>query len=298
MKNPLSDSELLSRAQSLVAEEVAATARVIECLEEIERRRLYLERGYSSLLVFAVEFLGYSEPSALRRISAMRVVRDVPSLKPAVESGELSLTTLTQAQRFFRMGSYSPEEKKSVVLELKDLSTREVERVLTTKNPDFARKEILKAVSATQTEVWFLADEALLKDLKRIQNLLALGTLEETLAHMAKLTLQKVDAPVRETPPQDPARRLPGAALKRTIFQRDRTCAYVDRKTGKRCGSGYGLEVDHRPPYAMGGTTEAGHLRLLCRAHHRFVTREAFPIIRRRAPSAPKVRQGSIRSST
>ncbi len=287
MKNSLSDSELLSRAQALVAEETSATARVIECLEEIERRKLYLERGYSSLLAFAVEFLGYSEPSALRRISAMRVVREVPSLKPAVESGEVSLTTLTQAQRFFRMGSFSSEEKKSLVLELKDLTTREVERVLTSKNPDYGRKEILKPMNATQTEVRFLAEEGLLQDLKRIQELWGLGTLEETLTRMAKLTLQKIEAPVKATPPK-PHRRLPGAALRRTVFQRDRTCTYQDRETGKRCGSAYGLEVDHRQPYAMGGQTVPENLRLLCRAHHRFVTRQVFPAIHR-SPSAPKV---------
>ncbi len=289
----ISDAELLARVQTLVAEETTATARVIECLEEIERRKLYLERGYSSLLVFAVECLGYSEPAALRRISAMRIVRDVPSLKPAVESGELSLTTLTQAQRFFRMGSYTPEEKKSLVLELKDLTTREVERVLTVKNPEFARKEILKPVSATQTEVRFLAEEELIQDLKRIQELWGLNTLEETLTRMAKLTLQKIEAPLKKTPAQNPEKRIPGAPLRRAIFQRDRTCTYQDRKTGKRCGSSYGLEVDHRQPYAMGGRTDEQNLRLLCRAHHRFVTHEAFPVIRRRAPSAPKVAQSS-----
>ncbi len=287
----ISDSELLVRAQALVAEETTATARVIECLEEIERRRLYLEKGYSSLLVFAVEFLGYSEPAALRRISAMRVVRDVPSLKPAVESGALSLTTLTQAQRFFRMGGYTPEEKKSLVLELKDLSTREVERVLTTKNPDFARKEILKPVNATQTEVRFFAEEGLLQDLKRIQELWGLGTLEEALTRMAKLTLQKIETPVKEIPLPNPEKRIPGAPLRRAVFQRDRTCTYQDRKTGKRCGSSYGLEVDHRQPYAMGGRTDEQNLRLLCRAHHRFVTRAVFAPVRRRPnpPSAPKV---------
>ncbi len=285
----ISDSELLVRVQALVAEEASATARVIECLEEIERRRLYLEKGYSSLLVFAVEFLGYSEPAALRRISAMRIVRDVPSLKPAVESGALSLTTLTQAQRFFRMGSYTPEEKKSLVLELKDLTTREVERALTVKNPEFARKEILKPVNATLTEVRFLAEEELISDLKRIQELWGLRTLEETLTRMAKLTLQKVEAPIKKIPISNPETRVPGAPLRRTVFQRDGKCTYQDRKTGKRCGSSYGLEVDHRQPYAMGGKTEEQNLRLLCRAHHRFVTREAFPVIRRRAPSAPKV---------
>ncbi len=59
------------------------TLEIIELLEEIDRRKLYLLRGFGSLLEYCVKELKYSESSAYRRISAMRVVHDLPETKIA-----------------------------------------------------------------------------------------------------------------------------------------------------------------------------------------------------------------------
>ena len=47
-------------------------------------------------------------------------------------------------------------------------------------------------------------------------------------------------------------------------------CSYVDRHTGRRCGSRFFLEIDHIVPVARGGGAEPANLRLRCSAHHRF----------------------------
>ncbi len=52
MKN-LTPAELLARLKTLVADERRATLLVIECLEEVQERRLYAEWGYGSLWEFA-----------------------------------------------------------------------------------------------------------------------------------------------------------------------------------------------------------------------------------------------------
>ena len=61
------------------------------------------------------------------------------------------------------------------------------------------------------------------------------------------------------------------AAVKREVWRRDRgRCRYVDRTSGRRCGSQHLLQIDHVVPYACGGAAEPNNLRLLCAAHHRY----------------------------
>ena len=60
------------------------------------------------------------------------------------------------------------------------------------------------------------------------------------------------------------------AAVKREVWRRDRgRCSYVNRTSGRRCGSQHLLQIDHVVPYAQGGGAEPNNLRLLCAAHHR-----------------------------
>ena len=70
------------------------------------------------------------------------------------------------------------------------------------------------------------------------------------------------------------------AAVKREVWRRDQgRCSYVDPHSGRRCGSRYRLEIDHIVPFALGGATEPGNLRIRCRAHHRYrhAQRHAHP---------------------
>jgi 5-methylcytosine-specific restriction endonuclease McrA len=60
----------------------------------------------------------------------------------------------------------------------------------------------------------------------------------------------------------------------RFIWGRDEGhCQYVDPETGKKCGSTYGLQLDHIVPIKDGGETVASNLRLLCAAHNRYRNR-------------------------
>ena len=65
-------------------------------------------------------------------------------------------------------------------------------------------------------------------------------------------------------PPGSRSRYVP-VAVKRERRDQGR-CSYVDRHSGRRCGSRYRLEIDHILPFALGGGAEPGNLRLLCEA--------------------------------
>ena len=101
-----------------------------------------------------------------------------------------------------------------------------------------------------------------------------------------------------------PGRAIP-AAVKREIWQRDRgRCGYVDPRTGRRFASRHLLQIDLVFPYALGGGTEPGNLRLLCAAHHHhrhrylhaaaFITRacrvNAMDLLRKLAERRPEIR--------
>ncbi len=61
------------------------------------------------------------------------------------------------------------------------------------------------------------------------------------------------------------------AAVKREVWRRDQSCCtFVDRDSGRRCGSRFFLEMDHIVPVAVGGGAEPGNLVLRCAAHHRY----------------------------
>ena len=75
--------------------------------------------------------------------------------------------------------------------------------------------------------------------------------------------------------PRVRSRAIP-VAVRRQVWERDRgCCSYVDRGSGRRCGSRHLLEIDHVVPYALGGSAEPDNLRLLCAAHHRYRHRHA-----------------------
>ena len=101
----LPDSVLLEKTQALALQERKISADLLRHLRELDRRRLYLGLGYDSLHSYCVKHLRLSEGAASRRISSMRLIRELPDSEGAlrsVESGSLNLSTLSLTQRFLR----------------------------------------------------------------------------------------------------------------------------------------------------------------------------------------------------
>lgn len=85
----MKDDELQEVLLKAVQRERQWTIQVLEMLKEVEERRLFAKRGYSSLYQFCIEYLGYSEGAAHRRISSMRLMKDVPEVRTKIESGTI-----------------------------------------------------------------------------------------------------------------------------------------------------------------------------------------------------------------
>ena len=95
------NDQLLLQTKSLVQKERQINIQVLQHLQEIEKRKLYLDRGFPSLFEYAVKELGYSHSAAYRRIKTMRLCRDIPQAASKIKTGSLNLTTASQLQTFF-----------------------------------------------------------------------------------------------------------------------------------------------------------------------------------------------------
>ncbi len=198
LKN-LSARELHEKLLGLVGDERRLALIVLGHLREVEARRLYAERGHSSLFDYCVSELKYSEAAAMRRISAMRALKVLPELKEQVESGELKVTQLAALQSFVRMEAkagktYSVPETRALFQAACGKSTRETEKLLAEKNPEYLNREKVRVVNATQTQLSFTADDALMQEIQAVRDRFAhqlpvAATLAEVVRFMAKSTL-------------------------------------------------------------------------------------------------------------
>lgn len=119
----LSNAELLTRFGKLVQTERKITHLVLECIAEIDSRKLYLDKAYPSLYDFLVQQFGYSSSAALRRIESARLLREVPEVAARIESGALNLSQLSKVQQAVR-AVQKIEDRKLNVEEKKDLLRR------------------------------------------------------------------------------------------------------------------------------------------------------------------------------
>ena len=121
----LSDEGLLSELGDVVGSENEQKAESLRYLEEVERRQLHLRLGYSSLFGFCVERFGMSEPSASKRIGAMRTARRFPVVREMIARGELHLAGLHVLKAHL-----TEENHRAVLAEATHKTVSEIERIV------------------------------------------------------------------------------------------------------------------------------------------------------------------------
>jgi len=232
----------------------------------VERRRLYAEWGYSSLYAYVTTELKFSEGSAMRRIQAMRLLREMPEIEAKVETGALSLTVLSQAQPVIK--NLSPEKKQEVIAKLNDCSSRQADRVLAEVAPREA-KESSRSIDGKNLQVTLILTPELQAKLKQLADKEGTTGWAELLERMADRLLKPKPTPA--TPPPAPAvtatRHIP-LLIQRFVRAHDKHRCTFRSPDGRICASIFRLELDHKIPFAMGGTHDPGNLTLRCRAHN------------------------------
>ena len=109
----LTDKNLLDQTKSLVQKERSLTVKILHHLQEIEKRKLFSDLNYSSLFEYATKHLGYSESAASRRISAMRLIKNLSQAESKIESGKLNLINASRLQRYLQKKQREKYNKQS-----------------------------------------------------------------------------------------------------------------------------------------------------------------------------------------
>jgi len=122
--------EILTNTEAIVAQDRRLTLRLLEHLHEIDRQKLYLERGFGSMFDYCTKHLRLADPSAARRIRTARCVARFPQLYPLLESGELNLTVVSMVSRYLKPGNV-----EEVIKRIRGRSKREVERIIAEYEP-------------------------------------------------------------------------------------------------------------------------------------------------------------------
>jgi len=207
----LTDKTLLADTEKLVKQERELLTHVLHHLREIERRRLYCVLHFSSLYDYAVKQLGFSEDQACRRISAMRLLKEIPELEEKISSGCLNLTHLELAQSFFKCEakasqSFSKSEKILILKKLENKPKREAEKEILCLSSEVLPLILdkIRRVSSEKIEIKFMACDTLQLKIQKLKGLLAHKnpnmTFEELftlLCDEALTKLQKIPAPAR-----------------------------------------------------------------------------------------------------
>jgi hypothetical protein len=256
----LTDKVLIEDTKILISKEREVLVQLLHHLREIDSRKLYSDLGFSSLFAYMTKGLGYSESSAVRRITAARLLKSHPEIETKIEQGSLNLTNLNQAAFAFKDKSI---DQKDLLLKIENKSSDETKKEIFKelgKLPD--SKESIKVNSENTYQLKITIDEEtneLIKELKALskdQNITAI--LKDALKTQIELKKKKKFALTSRITAAATVtfKRTPTNSLKREVFTRDQDC--------QKCGTKYFLNFDHVKPYSLNGKTTAENLRLLC----------------------------------
>lgn len=95
----LSDAQLVAHADRAVSREHRSGVDLLDALAEIDRRSLYLDRGYSSLFDYCTRRWRYSPATAARYIAAARAATRFPVVRALLEERRLTICGLARLAR-------------------------------------------------------------------------------------------------------------------------------------------------------------------------------------------------------
>ncbi|KYG65765.1 hypothetical protein AZI86_01425 [Bdellovibrio bacteriovorus] len=282
MIKKLSDSELEANLKILVAHERRTLHSILEHINEIDVRKLYLEKAYSSLYDYLIQECSYSGSAAMRRISAARLMKAVPEVGAQIESGHLNLSQVSELSRAIK-------EKEKTGAVVSNIQKADIARAISQKNIGQTQREIsrsldleLKAPEKTfvqkdesvhlqitlskeqYQQLLECRDEAasiLLSENGDVSLASVIGLLTSSFLHEKKKTVSTTETSPRENKTLTPKTR-------RNILKKNPCCQFKDPVTGKICGSTFNLEIDHRRSQWAGGNHHVDNLQVLCRAHN------------------------------
>lgn len=279
----LEDTALIEAVKSLSISERHATARLVMALAEMERRRLYVGQGCSSLYDYCVQILQMSEDAAYSRSRVARLGVQYPVILRDLESGAISLTALRIVAPCL-----TPENYSTVLAAVRYKPKRDAERLVAVMHPELDpdQRAMVTQIGPDRYRVEFTASQELHDKLRHAQDLLRHAVPSGDLAvvieravdalvtNLERTRMAATSRPGRSRMLKAGSRRIP-ARVTRAVWRRDGSrCAFIG--TEGRCTSTAFLEVHHILPFAEGGAATVDNLELRCRKHNQYEAERWF----------------------
>jgi 5-methylcytosine-specific restriction endonuclease McrA len=248
----ISDLDLHVGTKNSVMEEKSSTIKVLKFLEEVHRRKLFIEYGYSTLMNYMIFELGYSEGESWTRIQAMKLIVEAPEVEKEIENGNMSLSNAAAVKEAFRQNEKL--DKKEIIemaLHNPKLPTRKLKELI---NPQVQEKKII-------------LNERILKKIKKLNGDMSEIELIESLIDEKLKTIELSKSKNTTSKPSTNSRYIP-KSVERAVFKRaEHQCEHIG-KDGKRCQERRNLQKDHIKPFALGGKNSKDNIRILCSGHN------------------------------
>jgi len=286
----MNDEQLHLQMGRLAEREREVLSEVILCIQEVDRRRLYLRLGFASTFAYLTEGHKYSSGAAQRRIDAARLLRVSPVMHEKLAQGELTLKHISVVAQGVRevtkRGEKVSEAVKSQLLEevcgQPELSAQvqvarrlglEVKQSFKQRRQQDESVRIEMTLSKGEMECVEKAKQLLSHKHPHLDVKELLMVLTQELIHKKdparERKVRNTTATVAvEVGMKPEPKAQPHAATRRQIFQRDKCCQWRNPTTGRQCGSKHQLQVDHVQARWQGGTNDKENLQLLCRKHN------------------------------
>jgi 5-methylcytosine-specific restriction endonuclease McrA len=137
----LSDNDFMHQFEMTAGIENGATIKMLHFINDLERRKTFVELGYSSVFDFCVRKIKYSSSQAGRRIQAARCCRRYPEAWAYLRDREVCIMTLAMIESVI-----NDDNKDDIFRRIRGVSRREVERLLAEYRPPAAFRDRIQYV--------------------------------------------------------------------------------------------------------------------------------------------------------
>jgi hypothetical protein len=276
----MTNSQLEIELKSLVAKEADLLHEILLRIRDVDSRKLYLERGFSSLYDYLTREIGYAAASAQRRIDAVRLSHTIPEIITQVRDGELNLSQIGYAQKGFRRKPVTAEQQRTLLEKIAQAPSSQAEAIVAKElDLPIEDKTKLKPQANGSVRLELTLSENGHQDLLRMKELLShsvpQGELSAVIEKALRFYLEKKEPKPTSAAEVAMQQKTIPAQLRRQIFLRDKSCQFKT-DNGRICGSRHQLQIDHIQMRYHGGTNEPENLRLLCRKHNQWVAEQTM----------------------
>ncbi len=137
----LSNNAVIQEGDRAVRNEHALLISILKCLNEIEKRSLYLKEGYSSLFAFCTCRWRYSPSKAGRFIAAARCMKKFPAARMLLVDRKITVCGLAKIARLLAEGN--PEE---ILRSVSGKTFADIEKIVTSHQIAPAMRESLRPI--------------------------------------------------------------------------------------------------------------------------------------------------------